>query len=152
MILTIDKIIFVVLSMVSLNVVNLVLIQKEHDYPKCDYVITPKNWMIMNSVISILFVINLLMLFIFEMCVCLKGSIKFTHFLDIMLYLIGASVFGWLIYGIYILVEECSIDSYPKNIIITFSTNVTMQILYFIIFSIRIIRTCRKKTYKVENV
>ena len=148
----IDKLILIILSIVSINCINLFFISESNDYPGCDFIVSPKNWMITNSVLSIAFVIFLIMLFIFEICSCLKNLIVLIKIFNILLYLIGISVFAWMGFGFYILIDKCSINSYPRNVIITFSTNITMQILYFIIYLIKCIRGCKTKVYSIENV
>lgn len=150
--LNINKLIFIILSFVSLNCINLFFISESNDYPDCNFIISPKNWMISNSILSFGFIISLIILFIFELCMCLKNFNRIITFLYGLLYLIGMSILAWMGFGFYILIDKCSIDSYPKNIIITFSTNITLQILYFIIYLIKCVRGCKKKIYTVENV
>jgi hypothetical protein len=147
-----DKIIFIILSFVSINIINLFFITESNDYPLCSYVVSPKNWMISNSIISIAFITNLAFLFIFELCSCLKNFINLIRFLNFLLYIIGFFICGWIGFGFYILIDKCSIDNYPRNVIITFGTNITLQILYFIIYLIKCIRGCKKKVYSIENV
>ena len=150
--LNINKLIFIVLSTVSLNCINLFFISESNDYPDCNFIVSPKNWMISNSVLSIMFVIFLIMLFIFELCSCLKNFNKVITFFNILLYLISICIIAWMGFGFYILIEKCSIDSYPRNVIITFSTNITIQILYFILYLIKCIRGCKSKVYSIDNV
>jgi hypothetical protein len=92
------------------------------------------------------------MLFIFEICSCLKNLINLIKFLNILLHFIGFFICGWMGFGFYILIDKCSIDSYPRNVIITFSTNITLQILYLIIYIIKFIRGCKKKVYSIEHI
>ncbi len=150
--LNINKLIFIVLGFVSLNCINLFFISESNDYPNCNFIMSPKNWMISNSVLSFLFIISLIILFIFELCSCLKNFNRVIAFLYGLLYLIGITVIAWMGFGFYILIDKCSIDSYPHNVIITFSTNITLQILYFIIYLIKCIRGCKTKVYSIENV
>ena len=149
---SIDKLILIVLGFVSLNCINLFFISESDDYPYCDFIVSPKNWMISNSILSIGFIITLILLFIFEMCSCLKNFIIMIKVFNILLYFIGITVISWMGFGFYILIDKCSLDSYPRNVIITFSTNITMQILYFMIYLIKCIRGCKTKVYSIENV
>jgi len=150
--LSINKLIFIVLSFVSLNSINLFFISESDEYPNCNFIVSPKKWMIANSALSFSFIINLIVLFIFELCSCLKNFNKVITFFNILLYLFGLTIFAWMGFGFYILIDKCSINSYPRNIIITFATNITLQILYFIIYLIKCIRGCKISSYSIENV
>jgi len=136
-----DTLIFFIFSLVTVNIINLVYIGEHKEYPTCNYSVSPKEWMIISAVISILFVILLFFILILEISTC-KCEIQIRIIGKIVI-ICGLSLLCWLCFGFYIFVNKCSIIDYPKIIISTCVINIGIYILYFLIILISYIRCCK---------